>query len=504
MSLSSWDLTPEEYGVHLRRLESVPKGESVKLSVARNDITYFAVNQLGFKPYSWQSRLWDWIVDRKSVAACTARQIGKTAAIAIASLWAVMHNSFPLESTKKTRIIIVSATEEQSKKILSDIREFMRLGDENVYNLTSRKKYDHELKQRVEYGGIKDFFSSKIDKGKNAANNTSAITFSNGCQIISLPPTERSRGYTASLLFVDEAAFIPEEDIFESTLKHIVAMTGNQIVMTSTPNGRQGFFFQHFDPDDEARVHIFHRLWVPYTSMRLDNENLVEERRLQEQIAIQQGKERQFQQEQLASFNSSTASFFNSEDVDACVKEKLDMLVSSNLPCDLAVDFGVRKVSRTVITISRLEGSGKDAKIRLAYQKAYSPEDDLSLISDIELLIPKFNVQRIIFEECPASATASQVAEKRGWNLTMFVPNRDKERKYFALKSWIRRGKVVIPYIDDLLREMKGLVQEDGVRYTKIHHGNGLLDDRIDSFMMSTTFFTDETGGFRVWDWDDV
>jgi hypothetical protein len=495
----------EEYGKHAERLMPVPRGESVKYSLARKDPTYFVINQIGLRPYSWQAHMLDMLANGKNVMTCSARQVGKTAAIAWYCLWACCYNTMPLETTKKTRVIIVSATEEQSKKIISDIKEFMRIGDEHIYGITGKEQVDKKTGQTTRVGAVQNWFTEQIDKGKDAHNNTAAITFKNGCQIISLPPTERARGYTASILFIDEAAFILEEDIYESTLKNIVAKTGGRSCLTSTPNGNQGFFFKLFDPGDELPQHPYERIWLPYTSLYLDDPRLVERRDSDRATALALGNERQFEQEHMASFNSATASFFDAADVDSCVSAELDLQDKSPKPCDLAVDFGANKVSRTVITISALEWEGTSReRIRLLYQREYPANDHTSLMQDIVELMTRFPIQRIIFEDCPAAAPFTQDAQKRGWNLTLFNPSSEKAPKYFALKHWMRKNKVKIPFVGELIRQMKGLVQEEGARTTKIHHGAGLLDDRIDSFMMSTYHFTVERSSWRHWDVDEV
>jgi len=481
--------SPDEFENHTERITEVNRGESVKYSLARTDVTYFAVNQLGMKPYTWQSKFWDKMTTSKeNIIACTARQIGKTAALAIFSLWACVHNTMPLATTKKTRIIVVSRSEGQSKKIIADIKEWMRIGDERVRELTK--------------GKVENFFTNKILKGRDSTNTKGTITFTNRCEIVSVPATESSRGNTGSILLLDEAAFFDNEEIFEQTLKPIVSQTGDRICMTSTPNGHQGFFFEHFDPDNKYAIHQFKRLWVPYTSQYLDNKEYFDRKQEDRNIQAQLGNERMFDQEFMASFNASSAAFFDVEKIDAAVDEDYMFPEKFEEPCDLAVDFG-KVVSRTVITVSALRKKSGREYIQCVYQYEYPAEKDETLIDDIVILMRRFNIQRIIFEDCPQSTLHTQLAQKRGLNIHLFNPSGDKTKKYVAFRAWINQGKIKIPNLPELIREMKGMIQEETPRTTKIYHGAGLRDDRTDSFMMSTVFFTEEHRAQGFIDVDD-
>lgn len=78
-----------------------------------------------------------------------------------------------------------------------------------------------------------------------------AVGFGNGSRIISLPGTATSvRGYSASLLVVDEAAYIDEETWV--AVQPLVA-TGGRSIVQSTPAGRRGWFFESWDAPDLPR-----------------------------------------------------------------------------------------------------------------------------------------------------------------------------------------------------------------------------------------------------------
>lgn len=66
----------------------------------------------------------------------------------------------------------------------------------------------------------------------------------NGSRVVSLPGTEKTiRGYSgAALLIVDEAARISDE--LYHAVRPMLAVSGGQLTMMSTPHGKRGAFFE--------------------------------------------------------------------------------------------------------------------------------------------------------------------------------------------------------------------------------------------------------------------
>jgi hypothetical protein len=478
-------VTDEEFAEHKTRCIAVPKGESVKYSISKLDPVYFMVNQLGVKPFVWQAEMLDYLTKGKNVLACTSRQIGKTLTLAVFALWSCTHNTLPLPSSKKTRIVFVSKTEGQALKVISDVRELMRLGDDRVFELTG--------------GKVEKFFTNKIAKGENTTNSKSTISFENGCQIISLPPTDAARGYTGSQLFIDEVAFIPD-DVITNVLLPIVAATGYRVSCTSTPNGRQGWFYKNFDPEDGLPDHPFVRMWCPYDVIRQDDPDRCERLDKEHQLRIRQGEERSFLQEYEASFEASASSFFSEEQINNCIDDRLEMVQESPLECDAGIDFGVLN-SRTVITLTTLvKQKDKEPFIRVLWQYEYGENKGVGqdLVDDFTVLMKKYKIQRIVAEQCPASTYFMQAAKNKGWPLTEFVPAADKDRQYHKLRAWMAQSLVKMPNITELVKQMRGLCIVQLPTKARIEHGSGLRDDCIDSLMMATFHQTEDKGKLRV------
>jgi hypothetical protein len=105
--------------------------------------------------------------------------------------------------------------------------------------------------------------------------NRDSILLPNGSRLIGLPENERNtRGFSAtSLLLVDEAARV-ESAAFEAMVP-VLATSGGDMWLMSTPDGRSGFFYEIWARGDDNWL----RISVPATECpRIPAEFLEEER----------------------------------------------------------------------------------------------------------------------------------------------------------------------------------------------------------------------------------
>jgi len=84
-----------------------------------------------------------------------------------------------------------------------------------------------------------------------SAESALRIEFPNGSRIVSLPGSDSTvRGYSKpSLVVIDEAAHC-QESFISATLPMLAASPDGQLLVLSTPNGRQGFFHEAWHGDD--------------------------------------------------------------------------------------------------------------------------------------------------------------------------------------------------------------------------------------------------------------
>lgn len=478
-------------------------GETVSMRKAKDSITYFCYHQLGITPYAWQHMLFNKVIkDDQDILACTPRQVGKSFAVAVTALHHVTYNTLPIASKGKRTIMgIASKSEGQSKKIIKDIRALMDIGDDHIH-----RKY-----------GVKDFFKSRLSVKQSDTNSKTQLTFREPVskwdgkkkikvpegkivgEIIAVPATESARGNTFSKLFMDEAAFFEMDDFYSTVAEPTLRSTNGHSIVTTTPHGQRGWFFKVFDPFDDTYVeNPYYRLWLHWE--HIENEQEKEAVLTKQKNMEQSGEIRQFEQEYEARFTSDASSFFDAERVDEMFDKTMTPWDRYDKPTELGIDVGF-ETSRSVVTISRL---GSDGIIRRVWHNVYPQGNDMSLVEDVIKLIPLYNVQRVIIDHCPAASGMIQDFRKRGVNIKLMSFKKDKSAKYFQFRSKMYKG-LIKSYPDrKLSAEMKALEEIEGIRSTRIEKPKSGSDDSIDSFVISTYFYIEDSKGLRTYDLDEV
>lgn len=358
-----------------------------------------------------------------------------------------------------------------------EIRRLILMGDQHVAQTTSNK--------------IVRFYTSMIDDSRSAENNKTTITFRNGNTIVCLPPTQRVRGYYFSYVFLDEAAFIEDGDIFFQYIEPTTSNTDGVIVMTTTPNGMQGWFYELFDPENK-RENQYHKLWFHYAIMEEEHPDWIKDVEAKKRFYTETGRERQFEQEYEAKFTSQTSAFFDALDIDQAINAELGKLEGYDLECHLGIDFGMVH-SKTVLTICSFNGE----KISLIYDYIYM-NDDSTLVQDAKALQERFNIQKIIVDDCPEGHYAIQQLENLGVQITRMNFRGEKVKKYFALRKAFKKKKIVLYKNPELIAQLKALQQIETPMTTKIQKPYGGRDDYPDSLVLSTYHFTEEDEPFTV------
>jgi phage terminase large subunit-like protein len=154
----------------------------------------------GLVPDQWQEQL---ITSTRPALVCCCRQAGKsTGAAALAA-----HTFY---YSPGSTVLIVSPTETQSSELLRR---------------------------------AKGMLAAMPGGGGMMGNATTRIESSLGSRIIALPGTDAStRGYSPTLLLLDECAYLPDETI--RAMMPSTSVTRARIVMLSTPAGRCGVFYE--------------------------------------------------------------------------------------------------------------------------------------------------------------------------------------------------------------------------------------------------------------------
>jgi hypothetical protein len=145
-------------------------------------------------------------------------------------------------------------------------------------------------------------------------DNAISIELPNRSRIVGLPGTEGTvRGFSAvSLLLIDEAARV--EDAMYNALRPMLAVGDGDLWLMSTPNGKQGFFYESWEHGGEDWM----RVRVPVTECpRISKKFIEEQRRVL-------GK--WFDQEHMCEFTASMTGVFDRDVVEGAIDEEVEPL----------------------------------------------------------------------------------------------------------------------------------------------------------------------------------
>lgn len=231
------------------------------------DAAEFARNRLGFEPDERQAEVLR-SEAKRCLLACS-RQWGKSTVGAAKAV----HRAY---TRPKTLVVVTSPSGRQSGELLLKAEEFAgRLG--------VRLRGDRY--------------------------NRMALRFPNGSRIVGLPGKEKTtRGFTGSLLIIDEAAMVPER--LYKALRPVLAVQNGDLWLMSTPQGRQGFFFEEWEYGGDEWL----RMAVPATECpRIPAKFLEEEREKLGRLW--------FAQEYLCEFVDDGTGLFDREVVERAISE---------------------------------------------------------------------------------------------------------------------------------------------------------------------------------------
>lgn len=129
--------------------------------------------------------------------------------------------------------------------------------------------------------------------------NKRSLELSNGSKfhVVAASP-HTVRGYHADTLLIDEAAYV-EEEVLDAIWPSIIVTEG-PIVLSSTPNGRSGLFFEVFNSTDPA----WHRVKVTPKECGLSDAAIAEFRKLKGDDLTRQEFGCEFLDSQGAAFDS--------------------------------------------------------------------------------------------------------------------------------------------------------------------------------------------------------
>jgi hypothetical protein len=231
----------------------------------------------------WQREV---LETKGNIVLCSGRQVGKSTIVSVSA------GRFVMENDRKS-VLIISATERQAEEL------FIKC-----------LNYISSVNPRL------------VMKGKNRP--TKHILKLNNGSVIRCLPTGLSgtgiRGFTIDRLIADEAAFIGE-DVWASVTPMLLT-TGGDIILVSTPHGRQGYFYDCYKSPD---FHTFHINSERVIKERPVSASWTENQRERALAHLEREKKKmsslQYSQEYLGEFVDSLRQFFP----DELIKKRMNL-----------------------------------------------------------------------------------------------------------------------------------------------------------------------------------
>lgn len=225
----------------------------------------------------WQE---DVLEAKGNIVVCSGRQCGKSTVIAMKA------GDYALKHPNKS-IMVIAAVERQALLLFEKILSHIYLKSKGSIKKGRDKPTKHELR------------------------------LTNGSVLRCLPTGDSGygiRGYTIDQLYADEAHFI-KPDVW-SAVTPMLATTGGDIILLSTPFGTEGYFYDCFHSDKFTKFHV--------STVEVADKR--ENKALQE--FLKDEKERmsklQFQQEYEALFVGGIMRLFSDELIQKCMLQEDD------------------------------------------------------------------------------------------------------------------------------------------------------------------------------------
>ena len=479
----------EEYKKKFLPLSS---NEEVK-EKAEADPVIFAYFYLGKKVRLHQAFIIDKIINAKRndedigprVAACWARQLGKSICLGIFLIWACWYNKYPVTISNITVIYITSKEDDSAIELLEKIKLIIYDGDRHM------QKYEED-----------HYFTGDFKE----PNNTHQMTFSNNCFMKSIPPTMKAVGKSASWFLIDEAHRLrcvdTTPDTFFDLASAMVGETGGGILLSSSPQGLTSFFYNAIDPENKDPDNEYEHFWFDHTIWDDDSKACKRYKAFvqSEKIRLTKaGRFKYWQQEYGALFTVTESAFFDYQDIVDGVKDTPSLYEYKDTPCSAGYDYG-QSNARTVITIRTMI---KEEIIEIFQHRCPAGFDNNKLREpewehSIQRLNRRYNLSLGIYaDDCPGGDDNNRWMKEHMEQLQVHLYNfrSDQMSKTdglnrncvaYSYRARLKKGILKIPTWNKIQQEEMKIVQETEQKVLiSIKAPIGELCDTFDSDMMA-------------------
>ena len=337
------------------------------------------------------------------------------------------------------------------------------------------------------------------------------IILNTGVVILSLPASARAaRGYTASTLVFDEAAFYVDTngnssaEAIYTALEPTTATFGEmaRIVITTSVGAKTGLVFDLYDRAISGELENYFITKVPTTEMNPK----VSQKTIN--AALKRDPEAGAA-EYLAEFRERSEAFFSSEMIDRCIDRSFKFPAFKKRDHDtviMAIDPALLR-DRYAYAV----GHFQDGTIIIDYVKALKPPVDPNEAEAlISVLNDKYKPTKIL---CDNASTVQRLQPKiKAMTYAPFTRPM-KLKIYGSLKESINLETIILPNDSELIDELKSLQIRNGNDIAAPKSGRVTHDDLADCVALVTDGLLDAKNHkvtmtvikdpFGVWPWPD-
>lgn len=387
----------------------------------------------------------------RQVVLISPRQCGKSRSLSILATWVAFRKP-------RQMILLVSAGEEAAGRLLRTIRDITQ----------------HPL-----------LAGSVVDETQHR------VVLSNGSEIRSVPASDRQvRGWSVDLLIVDEAAFVSEDLLVSAALPTTAARPDARIVLASSPWGDAGPFYQlAMQGIAGTNPHVATFRWKLLDAWWI-SEAVVEAARATMSPL-------RFRAEYEGEFVTSGDSYFDREDILACVADyplRRDGIVGeTRMPGALGLDWGRQQDAHAIALVGLLDDYGVNPQSTLIVpwletsRRPYGAQ-----VAEVEVLTKLWNLV-VRTETNGVGAYPSEELSRRLGGRIRVAPSAttqsSKEDAYGRLRVLLSERALVIPQNEELLRQLGGITAtatpSGGLRIAA--RVQSLHDDLPDALVLAIT-----------------
>ena len=405
VSKRSLERLGKEQKLLLKQINDAKTPDDNETDPVPGDAVEFGRRWLGFEPKPYQAKL---LRDEgKRIVVVYPRQSGKTTTLAVRMIWyAAAHPN--------TTSLIVTPGLRQSMIVMDRVHQYLR-----KLSKPRRRRTLAKLQRTV-------------------------VTYRNGAQIVALPNApDLLRGYTASNVICDEAAFFREDElVFYSVLFPMLQTTDGTLIASSTPWCKDSVFYKFTqDPAfSKHRVQVKDVIDAGLTTKAFIDEM---QRRTPNE---------RFRREYLAEFVEDELAYFNQALITQCIDSGLEPITNDwtkqvNAPMGryfLGVDLG-KKVDYSVIAILRWNTKEQYAElvglVRFPLETPYA-----SVIGMVKVICDKLQrVEKVLVDQ---TGVGDYIVE---------------EMKNAHIASTIEGVMLTVPSKQEILGYMKHLMQTEAL-----------------------------------------